>query len=245
MKAIILCAGKGGRLRPLTDDRPKCLLAFGTRTILDCCLEHLSAAGISGVVLVVGYRKDLVRRLVADRPGPNIVFIDNDDFAVTNTAYSFHLALAGMDDDFVLINGDVLFDRGILTDLIAHPSPNCVAVDTEIPLDHEEIKVIASNGRVERISKELDPRRSLGEAIGLYKVGRRTIPGLLTVYEDLERKGECRHYFEKGFERICEEAGEGDRAFGLSFTRGRPWVEIDTLEDFAHAQREIYPRICG
>jgi choline kinase len=245
MKAIILCAGTGGRLRPLTDDRPKCLLAFGTRTILDCCLEHLAAVGIREAVLVVGYHKDLVERLYRDKREPAIVFVPNDDYAVTNTAYSLRLALTRMDDDFVLINGDVLFDRGILADLIAHPASNCVAVDAEIPLDHEEIKVIASNGRVERISKELDPRRSLGEAIGLYKVGRRTIPDLISVYEDLERKGECRHYFEKGFERICEAAGDDGRAFGLSFTRGRPWVEIDTLEDFAHAQREIYPRICG
>jgi choline kinase len=245
MKAIVLCAGKGGRLRPLTDDRPKCLLAFGTRTILDCCLDHLRSEGVSEVTLVVGYRKDLVKSLYGDKPGWSLVFVENDDFAVTNTAYSLHLALAGMDDDFVLINGDVLFDRGILADLIAHPAANCVAVDADIPLDHEEIKVIASDGRVERISKELDPRRSLGEAIGLYKVGRGTIPGLKAIYEELERTGECRHYFEKGFERICEEPGGADRAFGLSLTRGRPWVEIDTLEDFAHAQREIFPRVCG
>ncbi len=245
MKAIILCAGKGGRLRPLTDDRPKCLLAFGTRTILDVALEHLGSAGISDVVLVVGYHEDLVRRLYAGRPGVNISFVSNGDYAATNTAVSLRLALEGMDDDFVLINGDVLFERGILADLIAHPSSNCVAVDADIPLDHEEIKVIASDGRVERISKELDPRRSLGEAIGLYKVGRGIIPGLKAIYEELERKGECRHYFEKGFERICEEPGGADRAFGLSLTRGRPWVEIDTIEDFAHAQREIYPRICG
>ncbi len=245
MRAVILCAGKGGRLRPLTDDRPKCLLAFGTRTILDVALEHLGSAGIADVVLVVGYREDFVRRLYAGRPGPRLTFVSNADYAVTNTAVSLRLALDGLDDDFVLINGDVLFDRGILADLIAHPASNCVAVDADIPLDHEEIKVIASDGRVERISKELDPRRSLGEAIGLYKIGRGIIPELRAVYDDLERKGECRHYFEKGFELICEKAGEEGRAFGLSFTRGRPWVEIDTLEDFAHAQREIYPRICG
>jgi choline kinase len=245
MKAIILCAGKGGRLRPLTDDRPKCLLAFGTRTILDCCLDSLRDVRILDVVLVVGYHKELVERLYRDRPGQRMTFVVNDDYAVTNTAYSLHLALAGMDDDFVLINGDVLFDGAILADLIAHPAPNCVAVDADIPLDHEEIKVIASDGHVERISKELDPRRSLGEAIGLYKIGRGTVSGLKAVFEELERNGECRHFFEKGIERVCEESGDGPGAFGLSFTRGRPWVEIDTLEDFAHAQREIFPRIGG
>jgi choline kinase len=245
MKAIVLCAGTGGRLRPLTEDRPKCLLAFGTRTVLDCCLDHLAAVGIGEAIIVVGYHRELVERLYRDRRDPAVRFIVNDDYGVTNTAFSLRLALDGLDSDFVLINGDVLFDRGILADLIAHPSANCAAVDGEIALDHEEIKIIASNGRIERISKELDPRRSLGEAIGLYKVGRSTIPALKAVYEDLERKGECRHYFEKGFERICEEAGDGAGAFGLAFTQGRPWVEIDTLEDFAHAQREIYPRICG
>lgn len=242
MKAIVLCAGRGNRLRPLTDDRPKCLLSFGGQTILGCCLESMQAAGIRDVVLVTGYRKELIEGFIREKSIEDVIYVHNDRYEITNTAASLNLALKVIDDDFVLINGDVLFALEILVDLIRHPAPHCVVIDTTISLDHEEIKVIARNGRVEKISKELDPKLSLGEAIGLYKVGRELIPDLVRIFDRLEQRGEFHHFFEKGFERICEDGGDG-RSFALSSTSGRPWVEIDTHEDFNYAQREIFPRI--
>jgi choline kinase len=243
MTAIVLCAGRGKRLRPLTSDRPKCLLSFGSRTILECCLENVQAAGIRDVVLVTGYKEERIERFIRNRALGEVTCVYNDRYDRTNTAVSLHLALKVIDDDFILINGDVLFDRGILVDLIRHPAPHCVVVDTGMSLDHEEIKVMARNGRVEKISKELDPKLSLGEAIGLYKVGRILIPDLISIFDGLERRGEDHHFFEKGFERVCEEGGDG-RFFGLLPTSGRPWVEIDTHEDLDYARREIFPRLC-
>ena len=244
MKAIILCAGRGGRLRPLTDDGPKCLLKFGQQTILECCLENLKTSGIYDAVLVTGYKKELVESLVRERSYDRISFVDNKNYARTNTAFSLNLALKAMDDDFILINGDLLFEKSILEDLVRHPDLNCIAVDSDIPLDEEEIKVIASDGHVEKISKELDPGKSLGEAIGLYKIHRGLIADLVRIYDRLEARGEFHHFFEKGFERICELGGKG-RSFGIAFTRRRPWAEIDTIEDFEYAKREIFPRIYG
>jgi choline kinase len=243
MKAIVLCAGNGRRLRPLTDDRPKCLLRIGERTILDLCLDNLEAAGIHDVVLVTGYERALVERLVRERDGNRILCVVNENYASTNTAASLHLALRDMDDDFILINGDVLFEGSILLDLLSSPDPNGVAVDADIPLDAEEVKVVARNGRLLKISKELEPRQCQGEAIGIYKISRNLVSDLVRIYAELERNGEFHHYFEKGFERILEAGGDDSRAFGLSFTRGRPWAEIDTLEDYEYARREIYPRI--
>jgi len=243
MKAIVLCAGKGGRLRPLTDDRPKCLLTFGTKTILECCLENMRSAGIRDVVLVTGYKRELIERLVREKSLDGVAYIHNAQYDGTNTAVSFNLALKVMDDDFILANGDVLFDKEILNDLVRHPDPHCIVVDTDISLAREEIKVLARDGRVEKINKELDPELCLGEAIGLYKVGRELIPDLTRIFDELERRGEFHHFFEKGFERICEGDGDG-RFFALSLTSGRPWVEIDTPEDFDYARREIFPKIC-
>ena len=243
MKAIVLCAGNGSRLRPLTDDRPKCLLRFGERTILDLCLDNLKAAGIHDVVLVTGYERALVERLARERDGNRILCVVNENYASTNTAASLRLALRDMDDDFILINGDVLFEGSILLDLLSSPDPNGVAVDADIPLDAEEVKVVARNGRLLKISKELEPRECRGEAIGIYKISRNLVSDLVRIYAELERNGEFHHYFEKGFERILEAGGDDSRAFGLSFTRGRPWAEIDTLEDYEYARREIYPRI--
>jgi choline kinase len=129
--------------------------------------------------------------------------------------------------------------------LIRHPQKNCIVVDADILLNQEEIKVIAQNGHVEKISKELDPQRSLGEAIGLYKISRVLIPDLIRLYDGLEEGGELHHFFEKGFDKICMDGGGENRLFGISFTQRRPWVEIDTIEDFDYARREIFPRICG
>lgn len=245
MKAVILCAGVGGRLRPLTEDRPKCLLDVGGKTILGSCLANLEAAGIDEVVIVTGYKSELVERYALARCRMRPTFVYNGEYARTNTAVSLNLALEHMDSDFVLVNGDVLFDRGILDDLLRHPSRNCLAVDPDVALDREEVKVIARDGRVEKIGKDIDPARSLGEAIGLNKIGRDLVPELIAVYDELEGRGELGHYFEKGFDVICGREGAGERGFGVVLTGGRPWVEIDTLEDYEHAVRDIAPRLDG
>lgn len=239
--AVVLCAGRGGRLRPQTDDRPKCLLKVGGREILGRCLDNLARCGIQEIVLVTGYRTAMIEDFVRRGGWTNVCFVANPDFAGTNTAVSLHLALRSVRSDFVLINGDVLFDPALVAELIASPEPNGVVVDRDIALNREEVKVVARDGRVVRIGKDLDPPACLGEAIGIYKIGKETIPDLLRAYSELESRGERRHYFEKGFEMVCGN-GRG-RTFGLTFTDGRPWVEIDTPEDFAHAERTIAPRL--
>jgi len=239
--AIILCAGRGGRLRPLTDDRPKCLLSPAGRPILERCLDSLWDAGIRQTVLVTGYRADMVEAFVSAKGYSGVRFVRNPDFAATNTAVSLQLALRTLNADVLVINGDVLFDPAVLGDLLAAPEPSAIVVDRESPLDAENVKVMAEDGRVSRIGKDLDPRLCLGEAIGLNKVGRPLLPELVRIYVELERRGERDHFFEKGFDIL---AGDGSGpSFGLAFTRGRPWVEIDTLEDFAHAERDIVPRL--
>jgi choline kinase len=243
LKGIVLCAGRGARLQPLTDDLPKCLLEFEGRAILGNCLDSFRAAGIEDIVLVTGYRQDLIETFLAERGDEKVTFVRNERYAETNTAYSLNLALRVMDSGFVLANGDVLYDRAILEDLVAHPAPNCIVVDTDIPLDSEEVKVFVQDGRVADIGKNLDPRLSFGEAIGLYKVGPALIGDLRRIFDDLARRAEFHHFFEKGFQSICAEGGTGERAFAVTPTGRRPWVEIDTHEDFAYAQREVAPRL--
>jgi choline kinase len=243
LKGIILCAGRGARLQPLTDDRPKCLLRFEGRAILDYCLDAFRSAGIDDVILVSGYRQDMIETFLAERGERKITLVRNDRYAETNTAYSLNLALRALETGFVLANGDVLFDPAILRDLVAHPSPNCLAVDADIPLDSEEVKVIVRDGQVVDIGKGLDPRLCSGEAIGLNKIASALLGDLRRIYDDFIRSGELQHFFEKGFQRICAEGGTGDRAFAVMPTERRPWVEIDTHEDFAYAQREVAPRL--
>ncbi|MBN1939974.1 MAG: phosphocholine cytidylyltransferase family protein [Candidatus Aminicenantes bacterium] len=243
IQGIVLCAGRGGRLSPLTDALPKCLLTFDGRTILERCLDGLRSAGVGEILLVVGFRRELIENFIRDRGYDRVTFVLNEDFARTNTAVSLNLALKQASSDIVVVNGDVLFDRSILTDLVSMPAAHGAAIDAEIPLDGEEVKVIVRGERIIRIGKDLNPRESLGEAIGLYKIGREAIPGLIEIYDALEKKGEKQHFFEKGFDLLGGEAASYRNAFGVFLTRGRPWVEIDTLEDYRHAERDIAPKL--
>jgi len=246
LQGIVLCAGRGGRLRPYTDETPKCLLSFGGKTILERCLDGLQAGGVGDIVLVVGYRREMIERFVDERGYPAVAFVVNEDYDHTNTAVSLNLALkkTSADVDVIVVNGDVLFDPGILADLVSLPVSHGAAVDADISLDGEEIKVVVSDGRIVRIGKELDPRECLGEAIGLYKIGREAIGDLIRIYDELEARGETRHFFEKGFDLLREKGRSGGEAsFGVFLTKGRPWVEIDTVEDYRYAERDIAPKL--
>lgn len=238
MKAVILCAGSGRRLYPLTKDSPKCLLSIGNKRILEHMLDNLRAAGIHEIVLVTGYIREKIEALVQERAYQGIEYVVNEKFDTTNTAYSLNLSLKSLDSDFILLNGDVLFDQSILDELLDHSAENCVVVDNTISLAQEEVKVTAENGRIRRIGKDLDPKVSLGEAIGINKISYKTIPQLRAVFDELERRGEELHFFEKGFDELCIK----EENFGILLT-DKPWVEIDTREDFQLAKEKIYPML--
>src|SRR6201993_5038542 len=117
MKAVILAAGRGTRIRSVHGERPKCLIEVDDTTILDHQLEALSMAGINEVAIVVGYEKEQIVDHVR-RKGPDyqrIHFIENPAFAITNNIYSLWLALEWLrGDSFIVLNADVIFDADIL-----------------------------------------------------------------------------------------------------------------------------------
>jgi len=238
MKAVILCAGRGIRLLPLTQDTPKCLLKFGSKTLLEYTIENFKYAGIEEILLVTGFKEEDILELVKRRGYSHINFITNHNYLTTNTAYSLNLALKHMENDFILINGDVLFDRTIFTDLLRHPQKNCVVVDNSIDLRTEEVKVITTNGRISQIGKDLDPAKCSGEAIGINKISGETISALSQEFDVLEQKGELKHFFEKGFDLLAHKAVN----IGILQTK-KLWTEIDTLDDFNYAKNEIYAKL--
>lgn len=238
MKAVVLCAGRGIRLLPYTQEIPKCLLKVGPKTLLEYIIESFNAANIEEIWLVTGFKEEKIKSLVKMHGYPGIKTITNPHYLRTNTAFSLNLALKHMDDDFILINGDVIFDRTILFDLLNHTQKNCVVVDDSIKLDEEEVKVIAQNGFISRIGKRLNPVRCKGEAIGINKVSHDTILPLSKEFDLLEQKGENNHFFEKGFDILAHK----DCPFGILLTN-KPWTEIDTQEDFDYAKNEIYTKL--
>lgn len=233
MRAIILAAGSAKRLRPLTDDRPKCMLEVGGSPILDHQLAALAAIGVSQVVVVVGWHAETFRPFEG-----RITTVVNEVHETTNSLYSFWLAGEHLDDDLLLLNSDVLFGRDLLDLLVACEAPDALLVDTDASLDAEAMKVEVRDGRVTAMSKELEAGRSSGENLGVIKLSRAGARDLWQAAERAVKHGRLKAWLPYGIDAICRK-----REFVALSCGERPWIEIDTPADLERAEREILPRL--
>jgi len=237
MKAIILAAGVGSRIRPLTDNCPKSLLKVDGKTILEMMISHIQSCGITEIVFVLGYLKEQIKEYVKERfPDLNAHFIINDQYEDTNTGYSLMLTKEVVGDSaFIKFDADVVFDKEILKRLIESEHDNCLCVDKNIHLDAEEVKVISdSSGRVIKASKAVDPKEAVGESVGIEKISGKITKELFAELDEMMgEKQNHQEYYEAAYERLI---GNSVPFYMLDIT-GLDWVEIDTLEDFSNAKR--------
>jgi len=237
MKAIILAAGVGSRIRPLTDNCPKSLLKVNGKTILEIMLSHIQDCGIDEVIFVLGYLQEQIKDYVTTNfPNLKTHFVTNQRYAETNTGFSLMLAKDLIEEsDFIKFDADVVFDKDILKKLIECDYPNCLCIDKNINLDAEEIKVIVEDGyRVVKASKTVNPKEAVGESIGIEKISQDTAQLLFAELETMmEDKRNHQEYYEGAYERLIE-ANVPFYALDIS---GLKWTEIDTKEDFDLAKR--------
>lgn len=238
MKGVILAAGTASRLRPLTDDLPKCLLPIGNGTLLGRTLDHLEAAGLRDVVIVTGFLEDKIKAHVRERhPRIRPTFITNPVYASTNNIYSLWLVRetlgrAGM----LLLDSDILFDSRILETLLQSGRPDCLALKSGFPLGEEEIKVQAdAEGRVRKIGKNVPPALAAGESIGIELFSPDLSDALFEAIGRRVAAGDVNTFYESAFQDVIDD-GAAIRAVDI----GDRWaVEIDTIEDFRSAERDI------
>lgn len=168
-RAILLSAGQGKRLLPLTADRPKCLIKVGARTLLEWQVDALLESGVREVVVVAGYRSDLVERVVSRRYARRPVRIEfNPFFDISDNLASCWIARAAMADDFLLLNGDIIFDTAVLHRVLeSEPAPITLTVNFKDEYDDDDMKVKLSRGVVRRVSKTLAPQQTDCESIGM------------------------------------------------------------------------------
>jgi choline kinase len=237
MRGIILAAGRGDRLRPVTGDRPKCLATVGGCTILERQLRALRACGIPRIAVVTGYRSDDVRRT----SGASVEFVHNPRYAVTNSLYSLWLARDLLCDGFVVLNCDVVFHRQLLEDLLTarHEDALLVAFRGRDELySDEEMKLRVRNGRVTEISKSLCAGDSDGESIGIAKFGPAGAALLVEEMDRLIAAGAIRDWAPAAFAGFCRR-----RPLHVVDHRGFPWIEIDSPNDYWRACTHIAPSL--
>lgn len=232
--AIILAAGQSSRLRPLTDDKPKCLLPMGPKTILDWQLEALQSIGVQDIVMVVGYRKEMIQEhIAATYPELNVKYIVNNDYLKTNTLFSLNLALLEYQGDFYYLNADVVFDEQILQRLAPHKNGGYLAVDRK-QCREEEVKVIVSGNQITEIGKHLNPDVCYGEFIGVAKFsGEFAERFRQTVHREAVAGNEMK-FFEHALDHMDDKTG----MTAVDIT-GLPCVEVDFPEDYEYAVNEV------
>jgi len=234
MKAIILAAGVGRRLRPVTDHTPKCLVQLNREPLINNYFRAFNKSAISNAILVVGYMAETLKKKIGHKyMGIHVNYVYNPHYASSNSAYSLWLAKNEiLESAFILADGDILFDTAILEKLVNSSYQNCLVVDSRFVDTGEEVKVVGEGGIVKRLGKLIDDRyQVVGEAVGLYKFSKNVsnliVPGLE------------KHINDKG--RDCEfEDALNDLLSTLRMhyitTTGLPWMDIDFPEDLKKAK---------
>lgn len=237
MIAVILAAGMAKRLRPLTDECPKCLLRVGQLTLLQRTVNAVVNAGINEFVVVTGYRNSMiVDFLKTNYPSLTLHFIDNPDYAHNNNIFSLWLTRPYTDGkDFLLLDSDILFDPAIIPAVI-NQKESVLALNRH-ELGEEEIKVIVDDeGFVREISKVCSIEKAIGESVGIEKM---TADYSKALFEELqqmiEEEGLIDVFYEKAFERLIPQG----HTFRIVDTTNYFSIELDTVEDFENAKKLI------
>jgi choline kinase len=231
-RAIILSAGKGSRLLPLTAECPKCLIELSGRTLLEWQLDSLSAAGIGEVVVVTGFRPDLVEQVASRRDGVSTIF--NPFFHVADNLGSAWMARQAMDRDFVLLNGDTLVPAALVERLVhAPPSPICLAVASKADYDADDMKALCEGERLVRVGKALEAGNFNAEAIGMSRyIGEGRAAFVEAIDQMLRTPEGPSQFYLRAIDRLADTG-----IVAAARVDGLDWTEVDFPADLEIARR--------
>ena len=239
MKAIILSAGQGSRLGHLVDDRPKCLIDFNGRSLLDRQLDTLEACAVRDVVVVTGFHDELVQEAVAARiGGPNVRTIFNPFYKVADNTGSLFMAREELGGDCLVWNGDTLVSRALMAKVLGNDRAGiCVTIDRKPSYDDDDMKVIAGeDGRLRAIGKRI-AKGVNAESIGLlaFRAG-----GAERFRDAIERAMRTKEGTTIWYLRVIHHLAQNGEVWTLDI-HGEEWGEVDFPAD-VEAARELTAR---
>jgi len=247
MRAIILAAGRGLRLKHIDDRQmPKCMLQFGGMSLLERHLRVLRNAGVDEIVVALGYRHERVEAEL-DRlhwqPRPEIVL--NPRFEL-GSVLTVHTAADAMTrgGDVLLMDADVLYDERIANALVAGRQPvNRVLIDRDFEGGDEPVKLCVRDGVPIELRKQLPADLeydTIGESVGFFRfdqVCARRLAALVAGYVARD----CAHMPHE--EAVRDLLLERSQVFEVADVTGAPWIEIDFPTDVVRAQHEVLPQL--
>ena len=236
-KAIILSAGQGSRLGHLTDDRPKCLIEFNGRTLLDRQLDALAANGVEEAVVVTGFRDDQIEAALKRRgdAAPRVRTVYNPFYKVADNLGSLFVARDEIAGDVLVWNGDTLVSETLMAQVIGNSDQDgiCVTIDRKDGYDEDDMKVVVDDaGRLRAIGKRLDLADVNAESIGLLAFRG---AGAQTFRHAIERAIRTSEGTTIWYLRVIHQIAQEAPVWTLDIN-GEEWGEVDFPEDVESAQ---------
>lgn len=239
MQAVILAAGVAFRLRPLTNNTPKCLLKLAGKTILERTISNLLFNGINDFVIVTGYLQEQIKYFISSQfPSLNVKYIFNDKYEVTNNIYSLWLTKSEVGGkEFILLDSDIIYDKKIVSLLNDSRYQNVLALRSDDHLSEEEIKIsLNSDGSIKEIGKVVSLEDAIGESIGIEKFGDLFSKKLFQLLDKMILKeNQTNIFYEAAFQRLIDSS---EKIFTEDVGELK-CIELDTPEDLQKAEREI------
>jgi L-glutamine-phosphate cytidylyltransferase len=232
MKALILAAGVGSRLRPLTDLIPKCMVRVNNKRIIDFQLDAIRKAEISEVIIVTGYMSEiLVEYVSSNYTDLKITFINNEKFESTNNMFSFYLAQDLLkNEEFISMNADVAIEDSIISGLKNSSVLNAIGIDNK-SYSEESMKItMNTEKKISSISKSITNSDSNGCSIDIYKFSVDASNKMFNIINEYINKNDLNQWTEVALNQLL------DKVDFLPYDiDGKVWFEIDSKEDLKEA----------
>ncbi|TBL48092.1 HAD-IIA family hydrolase [Obesumbacterium proteus] len=241
MIGIILAAGVGSRLRPMTNDKPKCLVTVAGKPILEYQLNAYRKAGIKDIYIVVGYEGEKIKNYCKHIRDINIVIVENEIYEDTNNMYSLFLVKEYAEGkDFILNNADLVISDSLVKNMVQSKKTDLVAVDVGL-FNDESMKVSVNEIEyINDISKSITEESSFGCSIDFYKFSEKSSR---IFFDEIERiiikEGNKKDWTEIAMQRLFKTQSLNFVPFDIQKS---PWVEIDNYDDLSNAD-EIFSQI--
>jgi choline kinase len=244
MKAIILAAGIGNRLGNASANKPKSLLEFEGKSLLQRHIDILLANNIDELTIVTGYQSEMIQSHLEGSVLP-INYIHNDRYT-EGSIISLNCAQEIMfsEPEFILMDADVLYDQEMIRRLVETDIDNCLLLDRDFIPGDEPVKIcVDKDGRINEFRKKIDDDLAYevqGESVGFFKFNKVIGVSLLGRINDYLAKGENDTPYEEAIRDLLITYPE---QFGYEDVTGVPWIEIDFPEDIERATNEILPKL--
>jgi len=246
LNAIILAAGKGERLLPLTNNIPKCMIKLGEKSLLERTIEVLRMCNINDISVVTGYRSETINF-------PNVTYFKNEEYNTTNMTESLFCARKKLNDSVILSYTDIVYEKKIVQQVLNFKGDFGIAVDSKWKeayigrTDHpfsEAVNVAVKNDNVVEIRKNMSkssPDQSAGEFIGLSLFSKQGVKSLVEKYDELSKTHKGKFHFAPSLKKACfsdmlQELIDSGNKIEPIFVEGK-WCEIDTAQDLERAKK--------